>query len=277
MTGDFDVDGWIDALVERHAASMRRPELLKAIRALSARYVERRAELPGRSPLDSDGKRAAFAIFYAPIHFVTTRGIIRQLAGAGQVRAIADLGCGTGAAGAAWALETRHRAPRPDTATADPDERRVVQLVGVDASAWAVSEANWSWQRMALRGRARRGDLVATALDLAFSGREHGATTAIILGWAVNELDSEARARLLPALINRGRQGAPVLIIEPIARRLIPWWDDWARAVEAAGGHAAEWRLAEPIPSRLANLDEAAGFQRDALTARTLSFALGPP
>jgi hypothetical protein len=54
-------DGWIDRVIERHTQSMTRPEFLKAVRALSARYVEQRAALRDRSPLDSAGKRAAFA------------------------------------------------------------------------------------------------------------------------------------------------------------------------------------------------------------------------
>ena len=63
---------------------MTRSEFLKAIRALSARYVERRGALPDRSPLDSAGKRAAFAGFYAPLHFLTVRAVI---GGAGRAAA----------------------------------------------------------------------------------------------------------------------------------------------------------------------------------------------
>ncbi len=55
---------------------MTRSEFLKAIRALSARYVERRGVLADRSPIDSAGKRAAFAGFYAPLHFLTVRAVV---------------------------------------------------------------------------------------------------------------------------------------------------------------------------------------------------------
>ena len=57
------VDAWVEALQVRHRANLTTPEFLKAVRALSARYVERRAELPDRSPIDSAGKRSAFAAF----------------------------------------------------------------------------------------------------------------------------------------------------------------------------------------------------------------------
>ena len=52
------------------------------------------------------GKRAAFALFYSPLHFVLTGHVVRELDAARPApRKILDLGCGTGAAGAAWAIE----------------------------------------------------------------------------------------------------------------------------------------------------------------------------
>src|SRR5512140_214757 len=105
---------------------MTRPEFLKAIRALSARYVERRGALPDRSAIDSAGKRAAFAGFYAPLHFLTTRHVIAALGGPpAGVASIVDAGCGTGVAGAAWAL-----------ACTEPPA-----LTGIDLSGWALDEA----------------------------------------------------------------------------------------------------------------------------------------
>src|SRR4051794_40832473 len=74
-----DIDRWCEALIARHTASLSRPEFLKAVRALSARYVEARGRLADRSPIDSAGKRAAFAAFYAPLHFVTMREVVRAL------------------------------------------------------------------------------------------------------------------------------------------------------------------------------------------------------
>ena len=57
------------------------------------------------SPLDTAGKRAAFALFYGPLHFLTVQAIVIALgAHARPLQMIADLGCGTGVGGAAWAL-----------------------------------------------------------------------------------------------------------------------------------------------------------------------------
>jgi len=75
-----DLGAWLTALQDRHRSSLTSAEFLKALRALSARYVERRSQLRDRSPLDSAGKRAAFAAFYAPLHFVTTQAVLRALA-----------------------------------------------------------------------------------------------------------------------------------------------------------------------------------------------------
>ncbi len=256
---DADVDRFVAALQARHAAPLRRPEFLKAIRALSARYVERRAELSDRSPLDSAGKRAAFAAYYAPLHFVTTTEILRALgAGHHPLEHIVDLGCGTGVAGAAWA---RERANRP-------------RMQGVDKSGWAVDEATWTYRTLGLGGRATRGDLIGAASDLAVRAkREPLNQTGVILGWSVNELAAPGRASLLASVLELARLGAAVLVIEPIARRAAPWFDDWADAVTRAGGRQDLWKFDAPRPEALADLAEAAGFSGDALTARSLWLA----
>ena len=58
---------WVAALEARHLADLRVQEATRAVCALSSAYVERRGERM-RGALDSAGKRAAFALFYAPLH-----------------------------------------------------------------------------------------------------------------------------------------------------------------------------------------------------------------
>lgn len=259
---DFSVDAWLAALLERHTGNMRRPEFLKAVRALSARYVERRAELPDRSPLDSTGKRAAFAAFYAPLHFLTVSAIVRELQpGLESPELIIDLGCGTGVAGAAWALDC-----------AQPPA-----LQGIDLHAWAVDEARWNYRALGLNGRAVRADLLKHLDALLAPSSRHAPSigrVGVMLGWSLNELDPPARERAQTALIELARRGARVLAVEPIARRLVPWWERWAERAVAAGGRADEWKFDAPLPASLAELDEAAGFDREALTARSVAFNL---
>jgi methylase of polypeptide subunit release factors len=141
---------WLAALEQRHLANLTRQEFTRAVRALSARYVERRGQLPDRSPLDSAGKRAAFALFYAPLHFLATELVLSRTGVRSDLKHIVDLGCGTGVCAAAWAL--RHE--------------NTPSLAGVDANAWAVDEARWNWRAMGLQGRATRGDLVKSARAL---------------------------------------------------------------------------------------------------------------
>ena len=255
---DETFDVWLAALEARHARALSRPEFLRAIRALSARYVEQRIQLPHRSPLDSAGKRAAFAAFFAPLHFLTAREVLRALGAARRpLDTIVDLGCGTGAAGAAWA-QALDRAP---------------QVEGVDRQGWAVDEANWTWRTLGVRGRARRGDLVSAANQLVDrTVRDTRTRLGVVLGWSVNELDTPERRRLQPLLLELGRRGCSVLIIEPLARRVTPWFDDWAAAFATAGGRAHDWKFDLALPPRLADLDADAGFQREGLSARTLSF-----
>ena len=192
--------GWITALDERHLADLTLPEVGRALRALSSCYVERRSRLPEGAALEGAGKRAAFALFYSPLHFQTTAHIVNELE-ARHLSEVLDLGCGIGAAGAAWALAT----PGP------------ARVTGFDRSAWAVAEANWSYQQFGLRGHATRQDLTRVQ----FRPRRG---LGILAAYAINELSDSARAVVLPRLVDAGRRGATVLVIEPIARRLAPWW-----------------------------------------------------
>ena len=71
-------------------------------------------------------------------------------------------------------------------------------------------------------------------------------------------------------------RGTAILIIEPIGRRLVPWWDDLATRAERAGARSHEWRFDDPLPATLAALDRDAGFEREGLTARTVYWGLLP-
>ena len=75
---DAAVGAWLEALEQRHLASMTFAELRRALQALSGWYVERRRELKPGTALDSAGKRAAFALFYAPLHCMTVGRIVRE-------------------------------------------------------------------------------------------------------------------------------------------------------------------------------------------------------
>jgi SAM-dependent methyltransferase len=243
--------GWITALDERHLADLTLPEVGRELRALSSCYVERRSRLAEGAALEGAGKRAAFALFYSPLHFQTTAHIVNELE-ARHLSEVLDLGCGIGAAGAAWALAT----PGP------------ARVTGFDRSAWAVAEANWSYQQFGLRGHATRQDLTRVQ----FRPRRG---LGILAAYAINELSDSARAVVLPRLVDAGRRGATVLVIEPIARRLAPWWSAWEAAFTEAGGRADEWRLTSLLPARQRQLARSAGLNPQELTARTLFFEAG--
>jgi hypothetical protein len=99
-----DFESWIEALTSRHLSDLTFAELSRSLRALSSTYVERRHKLREGAALAGAGKRAAFALFYGPLHDRLVREIVRALPGAtAGARRLIDLGCGTGAAGAAWA------------------------------------------------------------------------------------------------------------------------------------------------------------------------------
>lgn len=248
---DGAIAAWLAVLERRHLADRTLPEVRRALQALSGWYVERRGargELSRDAPFAGAGKRAAYALFYGPLHLLTVGRIVDAL-GATEPppRAIFDLGCGTGAAAAAWALAIPGAPPR---------------IAGVDENAWAVEEARLTWRTLGLDARARRGSLVAERLP--------GAGAAIVLAYAVNELRPDERDRLLDRLLDAGARGARILVVEPLARRVTPWWDGWVEAFRGTGGRADTWRFPIDLPEPVRTLDRAAGLDHRELTARSL-------
>jgi hypothetical protein len=238
-------DSWMADLERRHLAELRFAEVSRALRALSSTYVERRRRIQEGAALAGAGKRAAYALFYAPLHFLTVRDVVNGISVRLQGRTLVDLGCGTGAAGAAWA-----EAGAPNG------------VVAIDRNAWALEEASRTYRHFQIRVRTRRGDMTAMTWP--------ASPAAFLAAYSVNELADAARDRLLPRLIERGRRGDVILVVEPLARAVAPWWHRWREAFEGVGGHANEWRVRTELPDIVRKLDRAAGLDHGVLTARSL-------
>ncbi len=247
---------WLAAAEDRYLADLTRPELGRALRALASCYVERRDRLSDGSALEGRGKRAAFALYYAPLHFLTVRAIARELHQPdgtrpnltkpdGTSRLVIDIGCGTGAAGAAWALETGAR------------------VSGIDVSAWAAGEASWTYSTLGVQGRATRGGLERLSLP--------STPSTLVAAFVINELPADARAAVLARLVAAAGEGHAVVIVEPIARALTPWWREWEKAFGTVGGRTTEWRFKANLPPLLRDLDKSAGLTHRELTARSLT------
>ena len=202
---------------------------------------------PG-TPFSSQGKRGAFAFFYGPMHLILIRRIVREL-GAGRPAPGADPGPrlrhrrgrgGLGHRGRAEAATERRRAQRVGR------RRRSLDLAAAGASRHRADRRPETAQaaRQALRHRSR---LHRQRAVRAPTGR-----------------------RCWQRLIVATRKGAQVLIVEPISRRISPWWDEWAAALAPRGGRADTWRFACDLPDPLARLDKAAGLNHRELTARSL-------
>ncbi len=93
----------------------------------------------------------------------------------------------------------------------------------------------------------------------------------LIAAFTANELADPARERLLARVLEAAAAGAPVLVLEPISRRVSPWWPAWREAFVAAGGREDEWRVRPAMPAPLALLGKAAGLDARELTGRSLS------
>lgn len=245
--GSTRFDAWLDALEARHLANLTLSEAARALRALSSTYVERRTRLERVGAFDSAGKRAAYALYYSPVHFLTVCALCEQLGlAAHPVRHVLDLGCGAGASGAAWAV--CQRAP--------------AGVTGVDVHPWALTEAAFTYRHFDLRATVRRVPAGRVLLPRS--------ADAVVAGWTINELDPASRVRVHDMLLAAAARGITVLVVEPIAARPTPWWRDWAATVTARGGRADEWRLAVDLPPLLRRLARAAGLQHDVITAKSL-------
>ena len=256
---DRTTEAWLEALDRRHLADFTLSEVARALRALSSCYVERRSKLADGGALSSAGKRAAFALFYGPQHFFVVQKIVDSLkvAGAFPGRApdtLVDLGCGTGSAGAAWALAAG-----------------IAAIQGFDRHTWAVNEAAWTYRQFQLRGRAARRDIGRPdVLKGSDKGQGRTGSRAVLASYAANELAPASRAALRSTLLDAHRHGDRILIVEPIARRSLSWWAEWEEAFLAAGGRADEWRFPADLPATTRHLARAAGLDPRELTARSL-------
>lgn len=244
------IRGWLSALEERHLANLTFAEVARALRALSSNYVERRERLASRRALDTAGKRAAYALYYSPLHLLTVDHIVQALTlGAHPARHILDLGCGCGAAGAAWAAQLAAAAV----------------VTGVDNHPWALSEATLTYRSFGLQSDVKQSD--------AARARIPRSADAVVAGWMINELSDTSREVVKDTLLAAASRGAQVLVIEPIATSVSPWWREWASLFEGLGGRADEWRFGVELPDLVKRLDRAAGLRHDELTARSIYVA----
>lgn len=240
------IDTWLADLETRHLAGLTFPEVRRALESLSTDYVARRERLGDGTALAGKGKRAAFSLFYGPLHFFLVREIVRALGCASPAPGeIVDLGCGAGVAGAAWAIESGGTRVR-----------------GVDRHGWALEEARRTWAALGVAGKVSRGDAATFPLP--------GSGDAVIAAFTLNEMDGAARERLIARILDAAGRGVRALVVEPIAKGPVPWWPGAASRFVAAGGRSDAWRFPIALPDLQARLSKAAGLDHRVLTARSL-------
>lgn len=226
----------------RWTRELTHAEIARALKALSRDYVQRRGRLRGEA-LTGKGKQAAFALYYAPRHFVIVREVLAAL-DAPVPPTVIDLGCGTGVAGAAWAL------------------RGGASVVGVDLDSNVLQEAVHTWREMGVRGGGVKAHIAKY--------RWPKPPVGIVAAFTINELDEADRERLWRELERQLQGGSRLLILEPLATRIAPWWQEWARRVTGLGGRADEWHFDVELPERVHLLGKSASLRPERLGARTL-------
>ena len=238
---------WLVWLGQECGQGLSFSELRRGAQALSNDYVSRRIESQGSArALEGRAKRAAFAMFYSPLHYLVARRVLDDsgLTSLPLTR-ILDVGCGLGAAGAAWA----HGSPaRP-------------RVWACDKNGWAVQTARASFRELGLRARVERRSV------LAMTAPTRG--DVILASYVVNELTAAERSEFL-AMCLGARQSSGILILEPIAIRPLKWWAPWTRAILEAGGREDTWELEIHLPDSLRQIDQASGWDHNRVKARTL-------
>ena len=221
--------------------------MARGLKALSAGYVEKRNDGGVDRALDGRGKRAAFSLYYGALHFSVTVGLLKRLeAGFLGSGALLDLGCGTGVCGAAWSLHSRHEG----------------SMVGVDRSAFARHETEWTYRSLGLRGE--------TASSILETLAAYPKPAGVILGFALNEFDETLRSAILEPLMARVARGARLLVIEPISKRVAPWWPEWTAPFVAQGARMIETRLSPALSKNVVLLGRSAGLRPDSVAVRAL-------
>jgi SAM-dependent methyltransferase len=243
-----DLDAWLEAAVDRQAP-LTFTDLRKGVRALSARYVERRRrEGVDRDAFASPAKRAAFATYYAALHLETAFRAASEAWPTGRLaERVIDLGAGSGAAGAGAARALG-----------------VPAVLGLERSGWALREARATYAAFGLRGRTRRAELPG-ALPRPRAG------DLLVAGWVLNECAPEVRNALIGGLEAALRAGGSVLILEPLAGAVAPWFDGLATRLAPVGCRSFEARYGGERPAWVSKMDHAAGLDHRELRARVLA------
>lgn len=63
---------------------------------------------------------------------------------------------------------------------------------------------------------------------------------------------------------------ASFLLIEPLARGVSPWWDDWVSALRPHGAVAGDYKFDVEVPPLIGELADSAGLSAGPLGARVL-------
>lgn len=255
-------DAWLADAVQRHSRELEFREIRKGVQAVSRLYVERRPGVDlGARALEGRGKRAALATYFGPLHFLTVHHLLTAVGPArlGTVRRVLDLGCGTGAAGAAVAATLA-----ASDAPAEPPS-----IVGLDRSGYVLAEARHTYAHFGLAAQTLRGQLPAAI-------PEAGVGDLLVFGWSVNELSDRARRELRETILQALGRGARLLLLEPLAGPASPWWCAWAQGLSPLGVEEPRHKFPLALPEWIARLDKAAGLDHRTLGARVLIGPLAP-
>ena len=213
-------DTWMRALETRHLADLQFREVTRALRALSSTYVERRGKLSSGAALSGNGKRAAFALFYGPLHYLLVRAIAERIPDApGMSRASWSI---SDAAPARPARDGPVRVPKHPT------------LFGVDRHPWAVAEAAAGYRELGVSGRTEWATLARDSLP---KGQ------AYLAAFTLNELSTTTGRRSRSGCSSAARRAAPCCWWNPSPSLRRPGGPPPIAPFLDAGGHADEWRI----------------------------------
>ena len=175
-------DTWMQDLEARHLSELRFPEVSRALRALSSTYIERRRTIHHGAALAGAGKRAAFALFYGPLHYLIVDEVVRQL----------DSGTGQGASARRPRMRHRRRRRGVGRVRLTP-----VQRSPIDRNPWSLAEAARTYRTFEVPVRTRQDDMTSAPVARA--------AAAMLAAFCGQRADRRRRARATASPLPRPR------------------------------------------------------------------------
>lgn len=237
----------LEAIHNESRAGLTRRAWHQAIQAASRNYTSQRQRL-SQSVAPSPAIQLAQHGYYGVMHALIVQAIaayfhIQQW----PFQRLIDIGCNTGVAGLTLCAQLP----------------TITSYIGLEPQRWAAKKAKQFQLACAIPGK------IFSGTGLTWQPQKGD---LILLSFVLNEMTESQRKVLHSKLLHHLEKGAGILIIEPIARHITPWWDSWLQSFLPWSYSQANLQKAWPVqtPQMWFESHHGAGFHHQRWKARSL-------